>query len=290
MMLSADDDYATLHHHAAKAVAVADSDNENDADAITQGNNSEVVVAEEGDAPTAGPTTTAMIDGAPATTPEVEVVVVEEDYDAVGRDAMEALEQALLARHLNDDTGAQTPRAAPARAAPPAYAAFFDPNNLGAYGAAFGAYGAAAYYGGAGSSSTAYGGGDAGTGSSGSHERWIDHEIVNPLRQLLHDTRDAQRRTEFLFTENNLLRRRHAERQQLLAEITGQQHAAWSGTLDVIVRQQRQLLEQQHALLRALKAFALSSDAAAPRAAQQPPRPPAPYFFSRAADPFTFHI
>ena len=276
MLLSAADDCATPH--AAKAVAVADSDNENDADAITQGNNSEVVVAEEGDAPTAGPTPTAMIDGAPATTPEVEVVVVEEDYDAVGRDAMEALEQALLARHLNDDTGAQTPRAAPARAAPPAYAAFFDPNNLGAYGAAFGAYGAA------------YGGGDAGTGSSGSHERWIDHEIVNPLRQLLHDTRDAQRRTEFLFTENNLLRRRHAERQQLLAEITGQQHAAWSGTLDVIVRQQRQLLEQQHALLRALKAFALSSDAAAPRAAQQPPRPPAPYFFSRAADPFTFHI
>ena len=277
MLLSADDDYATHHHHAAKAVA--DSDNENDADAITQGNNSEVVAVAFGDdAPTAGPTTTAMMDGAPATTPEVEVVVVEEDYDAVGRDAMEALEQALLARHLNDDTGAQTPRAAPARAAPPAYAAFFDPNNLGAYGAAFGAYGAA------------YGGGDAGTGSSGSHERWIDHEIVNPLRQLLHDTRDAQRRTEFLFTENNLLRRRHAERQQLLAEITGQQHAAWSGTLDVIVRQQRQLLEQQHALLRALKAFALSSDAAAPRAAQQPPRPPAPYFFSRAADPFTFHI
>ena len=266
----------------------------------------------EGDVPTAGP-----IEGSPrATTTEAAVVIEqddeeEEDYDAMGRDAMAALEQALLERHLNNDTNnnsandtapVQTPLASATKArvqkeqrvpSPPSYyAAFFDP-HLGAYGGggAFGgAFGSAfGAYGGGGGAASAYGGG--GGGGSSSSERWIEHEIINPLRQLLHDTRDAQRRTEFLFTENNLLRRRHAERQQLIAEVTGQQHAAWSGALELIARQQRQLLEQQHSLLRALKAFAVSSDApAAPSAAPAAERPPAPPFLSRAADPFHFDI
>jgi hypothetical protein len=91
--------------------------------------------------------------------------------------------------------------------------------------------------------------------------RWMETELGGPLRYnvvLSREIRDAQRHSDYLISENTLLRRRQQERQQLLMELNHQQDAALSAALDTIALQQRQLLEQQSAILRALKVFTVA--------------------------------
>ena len=91
--------------------------------------------------------------------------------------------------------------------------------------------------------------------------RWLEVEVAGPLRfnvSLTRELIETQRRADYLLAENSLLRRRQEERQQLHRELTQCQQRAQNATLDTVVLQQHQLLEQQQQLLRSLKTFAVA--------------------------------
>ena len=91
-------------------------------------------------------------------------------------------------------------------------------------------------------------------------------DLAPLLKRLEHRIDEMHRAHQYLYTENSVLRARQDERQQLLNEITLQQRDALGARLDVIDAQQRQLLQQQDALLRALKLFSVSFEIAGARA------------------------
>lgn len=112
--------------------------------------------------------------------------------------------------------------------------------------------------------------------------RWMETEIAAPLRfnanltremhaYVMHTLAESQRRTEFLIAENNLLRSRQEERQRLAAEFAHQQQQMGAQGIETVITQQQQLLMQQHAILRSLKAFAVSFEIGGGQRRHQPP-------------------
>lgn len=109
--------------------------------------------------------------------------------------------------------------------------------------------------------------------------RWMEVELAGPLRfnvTLARELREAQRSTEFLLAENNLLRKRQMERQQLMTELHAQHNTAMQSAMDILAMQQQHILRQQNELLRALKVFTISFQVGG---ALPPPRPPTTSFF-----------
>ena len=112
--------------------------------------------------------------------------------------------------------------------------------------------------------------------------RWMETEIAAPLRfnanltremheYVMHTLAESQRRTEFLIAENNLLRSRQEDRQRLATEFAHQQQQMGARGIETVITQQQQLLMQQHAILRSLKAFAVSFEIGGGQRRHQPP-------------------
>lgn len=81
------------------------------------------------------------------------------------------------------------------------------------------------------------------------------HESVLELQRML---RDSDHTRNYMVAENNMLRRRQEERQALMAQIKQEQDAHVGHALQVLALQQQQLMDQQRALLSALKVFSVA--------------------------------
>ena len=83
----------------------------------------------------------------------------------------------------------------------------------------------------------------------------------------------------FLFAENNLLRTRQAERERLLGELRAQDERRLHARMEVLELQVSQVLDQQGAVLDALKVFTIAFEIGRgppPRPPPPPPYPPPP--------------
>jgi hypothetical protein len=92
---------------------------------------------------------------------------------------------------------------------------------------------------------------------------WLENELAGPLRfnvSLTRELVEAQRRSDYLLSENNLLRRRAEERVQVHQELAQCQQRAVVASLSAVIQQQQLLLEQQQQLMGALKALAAGGD------------------------------
>ena len=88
---------------------------------------------------------------------------------------------------------------------------------------------------------------------------WLENELAGPLRfnvSLTRELVETQRRSDYLLTENNVLRRRAEERAQVQQELGHCQQRALVASLSSVMQQQQLLLEQQQQLMGALRALA----------------------------------